>query len=30
VLPFLISDGIRVVALVAFPPLTLWLVQFLG
>ncbi|MEQ8866274.1 MAG: TRAP transporter large permease [Thalassobaculum sp.] len=30
VLPFLISDGVRVVLLIAFPPITLWLVRFLG
>ena len=30
VLPFLISDGLRVVLLIAFPSITLWLVQFLS
>ncbi|MEQ9138933.1 MAG: TRAP transporter large permease [Thalassobaculum sp.] len=30
VLPFLISDGVRVVLLIAFPSITLWLVGFLG
>jgi tripartite ATP-independent transporter DctM subunit len=30
VLPFLISDGIRVVLLIAFPSITLWLVGALG
>ncbi|MEQ9329731.1 TRAP transporter large permease [Thalassobaculum sp.] len=30
VLPFLISDGVRVVLLIAFPSITLWLVQYLG
>ncbi len=29
VLPFLISDGVRVALLIAFPPLTLWLVRLL-
>ncbi|HEY5719198.1 MAG TPA: TRAP transporter large permease [Gammaproteobacteria bacterium] len=29
VLPFLVSDGVRVALLVAFPPLTLWLVHLM-
>ena len=30
VLPFLISDGVRVLLLIGFPSITLWLVQYLG
>jgi C4-dicarboxylate transporter, DctM subunit len=30
VLPFLASDVVRTALLVAFPPITLWLVQFVG
>jgi C4-dicarboxylate transporter DctM subunit len=30
VMPFLISDSIRTVFLVLFPPITLWFVQFVG
>ncbi len=29
VLPFLVSDGLRVVLLIAFPPITLWLMRLL-
>jgi C4-dicarboxylate transporter DctM subunit len=30
VLPFLVSDTVRTVLLLLFPPLSLWLVQFVG
>jgi C4-dicarboxylate transporter, DctM subunit len=30
VLPFLISDTLRTALLVAFPPISLWLVKFLN
>lgn len=30
VMPFLISDTVRTVVLLLFPPITLWLVQFIG
>jgi C4-dicarboxylate transporter, DctM subunit len=30
VMPFLASDIVRLALLLAFPPITLWLVQFVG
>jgi TRAP-type C4-dicarboxylate transport system permease large subunit len=30
VLPFLASDAVRLTLLVAFPPISLWLVRYIG
>ena len=29
-MPFLVSDTIRTIILVAFPPISLWLVKYVG
>jgi C4-dicarboxylate transporter DctM subunit len=30
VLPFLASDAVRLVLLIVFPPISLWLVKYIG
>ena len=30
VIPFLVADFVRIALLVAFPPITLWLVQYMN
>ena len=30
VMPFLVSDAVRLALLIAFPPISLWLVKYIG